>query len=103
LERKDPRYVVLGSDLKLACSCFSWLQKNMGRSHSGLKSEAENPSGVVSSVFLFERMRSCHRIPLTQILEFERKKPIHPSFSFAFFAEQSYLAHSHENDTSLPG
>lgn len=73
--RLHPRYVVLGSDLKLACSCFSWLQKNMGRSHSGLKGWTWKSirSWFFHVSFWKNKMRSCHRIPWTQILEFERK------------------------------
>ena len=86
-ERKDPRYVVLGSDFKLTTpAVFLGSRRTWGGVTVAWKVEHENPSGVGSSVFLFERIfRSCHRIPSTQILENWRKKTYLLSIFFICF------------------
>ena len=68
-------------------SCFSWLQKNMGRSHSGLKGWKWKSirSWFFRVSFWKNKMRSCHRIPLTQILEIWRNERLYPSIFFICF------------------
>ena len=87
-------------------SCFSWLQKNMGRSHCGLKGWAWK--SIRSWFFRVSFWKNLPELPQNSFntnlgkLKEKNLSTIH-LFHLFFLLKQSYLVHSYGNDTSLPG